>query len=132
MITDVPSLVGILLVRLNRPVWRGDRLVVDRSGTAVDQAGARSNVRVELEVDMQVNRASWRRGSVLTGSRNLAIGNRDRVLAGNVLAVFQHLSTFVVNVLSKLGVVVRDGYLGQLLSQRGRIWQAHRNVSMRF
>ena len=108
MITNIPSLVRILLVRLNRPVWRSNRLIVDRTRTTVNQTGARSNVRVDLEVNVQINCAGRRRGSVLARGRNLAIGNGDRVLAGNVLAVFQHLGTLVVNVLSKLGVVVRD------------------------
>ena len=106
-----PVLICVLLVRNDRTVWRWYRVIVDCSGTSINQLGIAWHISVNRPVNVQFQRTLRSSSRILAGSRNLSIGNRDGVLAGYIVAVFQHLGALVVNVLGKLGVVVRDGYL---------------------
>ena len=108
-----------LRVRIDDWIVGWDRLVVQRPGTRVNQLGTAWRIRIDLKVSNQSYRAAWRRAWRLPRGRDMTIGRSDRVLIGNVLAVFLNANiTWIRNILGQLRVVIDQLYLSQLLSQR--------------
>ena len=82
---------------------------------------------MNLPGSRQYDRAFRSTGSVLARGRNSSSTGvvNDVVFAGDVDPVFIYVGFLIVNLVLKVGVIVRNCYFSQLFSQRGRIRQTH-------